>query len=564
MSFDLDSIVWSEPLTVETSRGLRQLRTWKIPDKANAFWSEWRSGYLKSHGYTVCKYEGAWQLNEWRLIGEPTEHIEQTAPVARVPVELSFTAQMRFEEVVAIYDEIERETGEDYRYQLPAIKQQAAILESENGVLDASDTGWGKTPVACGVAKTLGRDLFVVCPKSIKRPWERMARRFRVRITVINYEMLRTGNTNLGHWHTKRKTEFVFRADALDKDSTLFVFDECHRMKDHRTKNCAMGISAWNYGYKVMGLSATAADNPIQMKFVALITGLIANHNYFFGWMLKQGVRRGRFGYEFRGGRGAMRKIHEQIFPARGWRGRIADLGDRFPQTSIESEPIELITVDRELAAQAGVNTLDPTKAINLIYKEMHKEIAKLEARERKDHWIANVLTEILRARQRCELLKVPTFVQMAQDALDENASAILMLNFDATIHACARRLSTTNTITGADKIDQRQELIDAFNADDETVVIANIKAGGLGVSLHGTRNGRTRVVLISPTYSGIDLKQALGRAWRAGGARSIQKILFAAGTIEERACEKVRAKIRRIDTLNDADLAVDTIQWSK
>lgn len=213
------------------------------------------------------------------------------------------------------------------------------------------------------------------------------------------------------------------------------------------------------------------------------------------------------------------------------------------------------MTVDKELALAAGVKTLDPTKAVELIYKEMQREIAKLEARESKDKG-SNILTEILRARQRVELMKVPTFVQQAQDGLAEGSSVIVALNFDASIRAVAKRLKTTNTITGQDKIATRQELVDAFNDESVRLIVMNIRAGGLGISLQGHDHWSHGILqLISPTYSGIDLKQLLGRPWRAGGAYSIQRVLFAAGTIEERACEKVRAKIKRIDTLNDGDL---------
>jgi SNF2 family DNA or RNA helicase len=128
----------------------------------------------------------------------------------------------------------------------------------------------------------------------------------------------------------------------------------------------------------------------------------------------------------------------------------------------------------------------------------------------------------------------------MAQDGLDEDMSVIVIMNYEDSIQALTKRLNTSNTITGKDEHSIRQQLIDAFNADDEQLLVMNIKAGGLGISLHGTSKSRTRLVLISPTPSGIDLKQALGRAHRAGGARSIQKIVWAANTIEEPLCKKV------------------------
>jgi superfamily II DNA or RNA helicase len=202
----------------------------------------------------------------------------------------------------------------------------------------------------------------------------------------------------------------------------------------------------------------------------------------------------------------------------------------------------------------------EETREIQAVYSEMQREIAELEARESRDVG-ASVLTAILRARQRAELLKVPMILAMAEDAMAEGMSVAIFLNFDASIQAVAQRLKRARrsvpTITGKDELSYRQSVIDGFNADRHHLIVVNIKAGGSGVSLQGKARGRPRLALISPTYSAIDLRQALGRVHRAGGARSVQKIVFAADTVEERACEKVRRKLRNIDSLNDGDLAV-------
>jgi hypothetical protein len=128
-------------------------------------------------------------------------------------------------------------------------------------------------------------------------------------------------------------------------------------------------------------------------------------------------------------------------------------------------------------------------------------------------------------------------------------------------VDALCAKLKTNCVIRGGQKDSDRQANIDAFNADRSHVIICNIKAGGVGVSLHGTPTSRMRYAIICPTHSGQDLKQALGRVWRAKGAKSIQRIFFAAGTIEEKVCKQVNAKISRIDVLNDGipdeDLAV-------
>lgn len=49
---------------------------------------------------------------------------------------------------------------------------------------------------------------------------------------------------------------------------------------------------------------------------------------------------------------------------------------------------------------------------------------------------------------------------------------------------------------------------------------------------------------------------QALGRIHRAEGKTPcVQKVLFAANTIEEDACRRVQAKLNNLESLNDGDL---------
>ena len=61
---------------------------------------------------------------------------------------------------------------------------------------------------------------------------------------------------------------------------------------------------------------------------------------------------------------------------------------------------------------------------------------------------------------------------------------------------------------------------------------------------------------MISPSFSAIDLKQALGRIHRAGGkSPAIQKIIFAADSVEMGVCQAVRRKLTNLDLINDDEL---------
>ena len=110
--------------------------------------------------------------------------------------------------------------------------------------------------------------------------------------------------------------------------------------------------------------------------------------------------------------------------------------------------------------------------------------------------------------------------------------------------------------IRGGQSAKARQANIDAFQADQKRIMVCNIAAGGVGVSLHDLNGKHPRVSLICPTWSAIQMIQSFGRIWRQGGlSKSIQTVVYAAETIESRICDRVRSKLNNLTSLVDGDV---------
>jgi len=164
-----------------------------------------------------------------------------------------------------------------------------------------------------------------------------------------------------------------------------------------------------------------------------------------------------------------------------------------------------------------------------------------------------------LRARQKIELMKVPTFVELAQDAYAENCSVAIFVNFKDTLEAIAQRLSDLcpmSIVEGGQSQEFRETQVENFNNDEARVIVSMIQAGGIGINLHDKKGDHPRVSLISPGFSAIELRQTLGRIHRAGGKTpAVQKIIFAADSVEMRVCNKVKMKLNHLDLINDDEL---------
>ena len=230
---------------------------------------------------------------------------------------------------------------------------------------------------------------------------------------------------------------------------------------------------------------------------------------------------------EFNNNKNILKKLHKDIFINRGVR-LTRDSIPNFPESQIIAECYEMDKEDQD--------------KINAAYDEMRLELLKIEKLLKKDKK-SSELTAILRARQKVEMTKVPLFVDMVEDALENNMSIAVFLNFSETIEALSQRLNTKCIVNGEAKYAKtRQQSIDDFQADKQRVILINLAAGGAGLNLHDITGKHPRLALISPSYSAVNMRQATGRVWRdSAKSKSIQKIVFVANTVEEKVCDSVK-----------------------
>lgn len=401
---------------------------------------------------------------------------------------------------------------------------------------DGSDTGTGKTVVALSAAKDLRLTPFVVCPKSVVPAWKEWIQKFDFPVHVYNYEKLIRGTTEF----YKRKGSQRFW--TLHPERVLLIFDEDHRCKGAKSENAKMMIAAKRRGISTLSLGATSCTNPIEMRALGYLLDL-HNDRGWWGWCLKNGCKRGTFGgLQFGGSKAALKRIHDHIYKlGRGSRLKITDLPPgSFPEGIIIPEGYDV----------------GSTAEIEEIYHDLWVRLEEIEHKKSDDD---SVLTLQLRARQQVEILKVPVLEELARDALEGNNSVVIFVNFRDTLEALLRRLSGSHEISvieGTQSGVVRDLEVKRFQRDESRICLVMTQAGGTGLSLHDERGEHPRVSLISPSFSAVDLRQALGRIHRAGAhSPAVQKIIFAEGTVEMRVCRLVRQKLNNIDLINDNEM---------
>ena len=456
------------------------------------------------------------------------------------------------------------------KYQVPHFFQMEEILKVKKCALDASDTGTGKTYVAIALAQSLGKDPFIICPKSVIPNWISVAKTLDVKLFgIANYEMIKackyytpklekvdcpymdkykvvdppkktkkTNQTTTDTTSEPKKHKIIEDFCFSLPSNVMVIFDEAHRCKNHKSITSRLLLSIFRCNCKVLLLSATISDKIPCFKPFGVVFGFYNELKEFTIW-LRKNIKARTIQYKDK----IMSKdqmsldiIHSKMFPEYGSRMKIKELGSMFPSNQVLSQSY-MYENQEEIQAQ---------------YKIINEAFEELKSKETRSAGLG----KLIRARMKIEMLKVPIILDIVEEALDSKYSVVIFCNYKDTMYYLAHYFETECLIHGDQTMEERQHSIDQFQSNKSQIIIAIIQAGGVGISLHDIHGGHPRMSVINPTWSGQDMQQALGRIHRAGAQTpAMQRIVFCAGTYEEKICELIKGKLTNISAINDGDL---------
>ncbi len=444
------------------------------------------------------------------------------------------------------------------KFQVPHFYQLLETFNATSCVLDASDTGTGKTYVAIALCAQLKLSPFVICPKSVIPNWTSVAKMMGVTLFGIsNYEMLKgckyyTQDLECVDCPYMDKVEKIDDKGKKVKEfqfnipnDTMVIFDEAHRCKNYASITSKLFQSICRSSkitkYKILLLSATISDKIDCFKPFGVAFGFYDDTKKFKMWLRKQ-IKAKEVHYNKSNKKPLTHDqmvldiIHNQIFPAKGSRMKIKELGDMFPSNQVLAQ------------AYMCVNKEKIQEQYDII-EDAFMELKNKELR-------SEALGKLVMARMKIEMFKMPIMLDIIEEALDSNYSVAIFVNYVDTMNYLAHYFETDCLIYGGQALEDRQDSIDAFQSNKSKIIIAIMQAGGVGISLHDIHGGHPRMSVISPTWSGQDMQQVLGRIHRAGGqSPALQRIIYCGGTYEEQICKIIDEKLKNISGINDGDL---------
>lgn len=508
---------WSSARRVETKNGPRMLRTAATTEE---FWAAWRSSKetLKAAGVSCGKNRiGDWEAAWWLpLAAEERKKVDAALDASRA-TEADITIPVP--------------EGLDY---LPYQKAGIAYAAGRRVTLIGDEPGLGKTIQAIGIinANPDIRKVLVICPASLRLNWKRELSKWLCRpmsITIVN------GGTP-ADWQSAADI-IIINYDVVGKHRAridaagpydLLVIDEaqCLKNRDAKRTQAVYGSKTQQpiAASKTVVLTGTPIVNrPIELySFLRFADSNGIGRNFMAYAKKFCDAKHNGYGWDFSGASNLdqLQRILREKFMVRRLK---ADVLKELPAK--RRQVIELpangaadaVKAEQESAAYREEILAELQAAVELAKASQDpQDYAQAVAKLREG--VAVAFTAMAHARVAVAVAKAPYVAEHLEAAL-ENGPVICFAHHHVVIDALAAYFgSRCMTITGDTPFAERQAAVDKFQAGGLDLIIGNIQAAGVGLTL--TRS--SHVVFAELDWVPGNLSQAEDRCHRIGQQNSV------------------------------------------
>lgn len=415
------------------------------------------------------------------------------------------------------------------------------MLQRAHFYIDTSPLGSGKTITTCKMAKDYGVPMLIICPKSTANVWTETSKKYGITIIdVITYQSLSSQqNRQPKHGYLtrvddkeSRTTRFHPTSKWIDlvRTGVFLVFDEIQAIKNlNATYYAASGminpILVYGGVSRFIMLSGTPNDEEQHSINLMRLLGFIRARSLHL-----TNAKTGEFRLE---GAEELLAICRRIDPQQTEKTQqefvlsktnVKHFCYRLFISVIKKHYISAMpppTMVSQIDIKNGFFKLENSESLRKGIRQL--KVAAAFDEEEEDYVSTEAdFGQITRALTAIEDAKLPIMIRLATQRLEENpkAKVVLFVNYTSSIRTLMNVLIRFKPMefTGQTSLTNRGKILEQFNTDDNyRLIVANIKVGGVGVSMHDTQGDRPRYVYIIPNYSPISLHQASRRTHRDG-----------------------------------------------
>lgn len=480
-----------------------------------------------------------------------------------------------FQQSLKVPKYIEEDKGlKLYDYQ----KEGVAFIDSKQGrALIADEMGLGKTIQALSWLRVHPeiRPALIVCPSSVKINWSREAKKWikdakvkilhgqtpttiKGNIIIINYEIL-------SYW---KQALQAYNFQAL-------IIDEAHYTKNPQAQR-TKAIKSLNKGIpNLVALTGTPIENkPIEIYNIVQAINPSIFPNYYSYLYRFCGAKRNQYGGIDTTGSSNEKELNRILKNTIMIRRKKSEVLKELPPKITVQVPLEITNqqaynkaeqefiryvkekygnvrqVEDELKAFAKKHKIDVDDDAS---EQELKELADLKIEKVSN---APVLAQIESLKQLAIEGKLKEIINWIETFLESGEKLVVFAIHRKVINEITKAFPQALKIDGSVSLKNRQIAIDKFQNNSEAkLLVANIKAGGVGITLTAASN----IAVIQFPWSPMVLNQAVDRVHRITQLHQVTTwMLIGENTIEERILKILSEKENIISQVLDGEEFTD------
>lgn len=462
------------------------------------------------------------------------------------------------------------------------------FLKAKRHAILADEMGLGKSFTTIAATLELSNGGVVVCPASLKTNWAREIMIADPKATI----RIADAGTSYEYHNDEGSTWYIVNYDVLDRERiqteiaaympTTLILDEAHYIKSNSTNRTKAALALAGQALNVFLLTGTPILNrPMELYtlLLAIRHSTVLNKDGEPNWYGFARKYCGAFYREFwrtvqdpktkryvkkqikfldTSGASNLDDLAEKLKDAYLRREKKI-LGDMLPAKIIDNQIVEIAPEYRKAYESAWQDYL--TYLQNIPKGEEEKNLVNIE--------MARHIIELNKLKQVASQGKIPHVIEAAAEAIESGEKVIIFTQYRDTlaklVEACKARKIRGVKLSGDDTGESRQKAVDYFQNDDTVkVFIANIKAGGVGITL----TAASTVLFADMEWTPALHSQAEDRAHRIGQHKLVNIHYFIAkDTVDEDVVELLGKKQQVITRIlegeagNNKDITKDAIK---
>ena len=435
----------------------------------------------------------------------------------------------------------------------PFQKAGVAYAVKNEKVFIADEMGLGKTVQAiASIQKLNAYPAIIVCPASLKFNWEKEwntwlpnrevavwnGKGAPAEVVIINYDML------------MKRLE-----DLQSLKAKAIVFDESHYIKNRktqRTKAAKSLVKGIEYRFFLTG--TPIVNRPIELVSQLEIMGRLNEFGGFWKFAERYcNAHYTRFGLDLSGamnldelnerlrGKCFIRREKKEVLKELPDKRKVTvpvDIDNRKDYDNYEQEFIAWVQKRKEEAPQ-NEKIMKQLKAEGFNLSPEKKElIAKMIAERNAEK--AEHLFRIETLKQKAAKGKMKQAKEWISDFIESGEKLVVFATHKEIVNEVANEFKC-HKIMGETPAIERQKIVEDFqNNPDTKLIVLNIKAGGVGITLTASSN----VLFLEYPWTPADLEQAIDRTHRIGQKDSVTAwFLVGKDTIDEEILDMLGIK---------------------